>query len=830
MFFEKLDDLLHKLENNKKKSSRIVLCGDWNINLLRANKHTQTLTDILHNYNIKIYIKTPTRKNACLDIVASNIQGCKGITENLYLSDHNTCQILSFYTNNYHKTKYWTEYKTDFSYENIYKFYDYINSLTFNDVLQEKDTNKSFNLFHDIFMLLFDQCFPLIKLKCSNKPKKINWITKGLKQSCKHKRILYYSYLKSDKTSKKQNKYKYIKYSKMLQKCINSAQKLCNSNIIHNAKNKCRASWQIIHNNLDNKKLQNDIDMIIHNDITYINLSDITNIFNDYFININDNDNYLNSNKTTNRTNIMNSIYLTPTSEDEIDRIITNLQNTNSVGYDNINTNILKIVSKKISYPLTHIINQSLENGIFPDRLKLSVVKPLHKGGNETDMNNYRPIALIPVIAKIFEKVMAKRIQSFIKQNNIIHDRQFGFQEGKSTTLACFTLVTKITECINNNITNVALFLDMSKAFDCVKHSILLKKISDYGIRGKANSWLTSYLENRKQCTEISRIENNEKLTVQSDYKQIKNGVPQGSILGPLLFLLYINDLPDVTKNDCFLFADDCTILFKNKNIDILKSDIHNTLTDIYNWMNNNNLRINIGKTKAIHFHTYKASKINLNITVNNDSIAMIKDTKFLGITIDEHCSWKNHIEILCKKVNKFVFALGRIRKIASFEIALQAYYGHVASLLRYGLIIWGNSVDIERAFRAQKKCIRALCNIGTRESCKPLFKKHKILTLPCLYIADLCLFVKQYPNFFETHSQKSKQPNVRDLRKNKLCYPKINLTLYNKNVYCMAIRIFNKLPNDLRDLPYEKNKFKNGLNHWLADRCFYKIAEYLND
>jgi hypothetical protein len=197
----------------------------------------------------------------------------------------------------------------------------------------------------------------------------------------------------------------------------------------------------------------------------------------------------------------MTSIYLTPASHDEIQRIIISLKNANSVGYDDISTNILKMCSKNISVPLTHIINLSLENGIFPDRLKLSIVKPLYKKGDEHDINNYRPITLIPVIAKIFEKIMAKRILSFIEKNNIINENQFGFQEGKSTTLACFNLVKKVTEGINNKIPNVALFLDMSKAFDCVNHKILLQKASDYGLRGKANSWLTSYLVNRYQCT-----------------------------------------------------------------------------------------------------------------------------------------------------------------------------------------------------------------------------------------------------------------------------------------------------------------------------------------
>lgn len=243
--------------------------------------------------------------------------------------------------------------------------------------------------------------------------------------------------------------------------------------------------------------------------------------------------------------------------------------------------------------------------------------------------------------------------------------------------------------------------------------------------------------------------------------------------------------------------------------------------------MTKNNLTINLDKTKAIHFRTYKSNRLDINITHNNNSLNIIESTVFLGITLDEHCSWKKHIDTLCKKVNKFVFALRRIRKVSSFQVALQAYYGYVASLLRYCIIIWGNSVDFDRVFRAQKSCIRALCNIRRRDSCKPLFQQHKILNLPCLYIAEMCLFVKKYPEYFAKNKQV--KSNVRDSRKNKLAVPKCNLTLFMKNAYYMAITLFNKLPPGLRDLPMANNRFKNSLLCWLYDKNFYSIKEYLD-
>lgn len=259
----------------------------------------------------------------------------------------------------------------------------------------------------------------------------------------------------------------------------------------------------------------------------------------------------------------------------------------------------------------------------------------------------------------------------------------------------------------------------------------------------------------------------------------------------------------------------------------MLETDINNTINDIHDWMNRNNLQINIDKTKAIQFRTYKAKKLNLDIKHENENIDIVNYTQFLGIIIDENLSWKDQVDNVCKKINKFVFALNRIKRVASMQSALQAYHGYVSSVLRYGLVIWGNSVDFERAFKAQKRCIRALSGIQSWESCQPWFRKYKILTLPCMYIAELCLFVKRYPELFVTQYQRNE--NVRKCRQNKLCIPKINLAIFRKNVYCMAIKIYNKLPMNMRDLPVEKNIFKKSLFSWLSEQGFYSIKEYLD-
>lgn len=369
--------------------------------------------------------------------------------------------------------------------------------------------------------------------------------------------------------------------------------------------------------------------------------------------------------------------------------------------------------------------------------------------------------------------------------------------------------------------TVTALFLDMSKAFDFVSHPNLLNKLEKCGVRGKALQWIQSYLLNRKQCTEITKITKGIKISQRSKYRINSTGVPQGSILGPLLFLIYINDLPKLTPNPCILYADDITVLIKCENINTYEKEINDTLNRITKWLRNNNLNINVKKTKFIQFSNINMKKIPIKIKYNNEIVEEIESIKFLGIMYDRHCNWKSHINMISSKLDKFIYAIRRLRQIVSKEAAISAYHGYVSSVLSYGLILWGNSVDMDRAFKIQKKCLRAIYNIKPLQSCKPLFKNSSILTLPCMYIRDIGMFVKKYPHLFKLNIEH----NPRSVRHpNKLLIPKCNVKLFQKNAYFMAIKIFNKIPDKIKNLPI--NKFKKELTIWLLDKCFYSVNE----
>lgn len=658
--------------------------------------------------------------------------------------------------------------------------------------------------------------------------KKKNWLTKGLQRCSVNKRFLYLKYRYSQ-TNKILHRKKYLQYTKIFRKCLNHSQRITNTKIIKSSRNVCKTTWDIIKKNSQNKANTSEITHITLESKTRIDDStEIATQFNNYFINLTNNTNFDDNIKSDTICNIEfnpNTIYLTPISEYTILSTIKGLKKTNATGFDGINTKILKKCANCIAIPIAHIVNLSLSEGHFPSILKRSVIKPLHKKGAYDALNNYRPITLIPVMSKIFERIMYDKIYHFLSTYKLLISEQYGFRKGNSTTHACFDLIRQVLDNMNEGMKTMALYLDMSSAFDFVSHRLLLMKLDRYGIRGNALEWIESYLRDRQQRVEVSRIVGKNKLVYHSEYQYNKYGVPQGSVLGPLLFLIYINDLPMVTKQHCVLFADDTTLIIKSKNKDNLEIEANSNLSKIVDWLEYNNLKINTSKTKYMNFLTKNSRHLNIDINYKEDKIEEANTISFLGIVIDNYCNWKAQIDNVVTKIDRFIYVIYRIRQTVSKEAALSSYHGYVASVLRYGIVLWGNSVDMNRAFKVQKKCIRTICGVGYLDSCKSLFKSLGILPLPCLYIFETCLFVKKNLHLYKKNNDYCQ---YRGRYGNKLCVPKCKLDIYAKNCYNMSIKIFNKLPQSLINLTYYK--FKKELFNILIVKIYYNINDYLND
>jgi hypothetical protein len=435
---------------------------------------------------------------------------------------------------------------------------------------------------------------------------------------------------------------------------------------------------------------------------------------------------------------IPNSIYLSPTDPEEIMSIIKSLKPKKSTGHDNISA--LFICNNKIALntPITILINKSLESGIVPDACKIAKVTPIYKSKDKESFTNYRPISLLPSTSKILEKVIHKRVYYFLQQQNILYHSQYGFRPKHSTTNAVCEFISNTLNSLDNNQTTLGVFLDLSKAFDTIDHNILLHKLSHYGIRGIALDWFKSYLSNRKQYVSYKGSS--------SRSHEITCGVPQGSVLGPLLFIIYTNDLPiSLTYSKCVLFADDTTIYYSSDNIDNIYLKINEDLKSVADWFRANKLTLNINKTNYIIF-TKSARERNNNktIQIGSDIIKKVRHMKFLGIIIDEMLDSHCHIAHCKNKISSGLYALNTLKHLLPSRQLKTLYYSLIHPYLNYGILLWGgtNKSYTHKLEVLQNKSIRILNHSNYNESALPIYSKLNILKFENLFKLELCKFM----------------------------------------------------------------------------------------
>ncbi|XP_044744624.1 uncharacterized protein LOC123306611 isoform X2 [Coccinella septempunctata] len=725
-FFDKFMHILDILSVEKNK--KFVITGDFNIDLLTPeHKNTETFMQILESYGLIISINEPTRitqtSKTCLDNIFTNIENGTAKVIQPHLSDH-TAQAFLFQPISKPATIRKQLKVRQYNEQNMASF---LNELEHTDWSLLKNFGNSeidemWEYFFNTYKRIFENHFPVKQIEVGSQQRTLLSRIKNNPEIQNLKKHLDVLFLISRKNANFLTEYK--KTKRIYDEMLVDLKRAYYGGKIAASSNKSRTTWSILHTLTASEIRRN-----------------------------------LPAGLAPPRVNkVDKSFYMFDITKDEIIKTVQSMKNSSSCGYDNIPVNIVKISVHLIAEPLMYIMNHAYTEGIFPNDLKLAIVRPCYKRGPTTDMG---------------------------------------------------------------------LFLDLTKAFDCVDHQQLLKKLELYGIRDKQLKLIESYLRGRRQKVIIPHQE----CDYESEEMTVEMGVVQGSILGPLFFLVYINDLPDDlnahedltdVELEVTIYADDTNIVTLDRDLQETFTQAGKILNCVEGWCAGNQLLLNVTKTECITFHTERLLlDLPRRINIGGNEVQLSSTVNFLGIHLDLNLKWHNHILNLSKKLYKITYTLNVLRYHVDRDTLRILYYSNFQSLIAYGIVIWGNSNHVNSIFKIQKLAIRIMYKMKFRESCRTVFKKNNLLTITGLYVYKCILFIKTHPEFFIEHLNMN---NTR--RRDPYLYPRVSLSLAQNNAKYMCLKLFNHLPENIRNIERQSD-FRKKLYSFILSTEPYTMHEY---
>lgn len=812
-FFATLDKCLSYLSRLNKP---IILGGDSNINvaLNSKDKNCRNFEYLLKSNGLFLINRSPTRALNCLDIIATSLHSWEYnvFTLDPVIADH--CPLLMNvflqpvvsdppnlkWSANYNYTR--RVFKEDY----LPSLKSALSQINWVEEVNGNSPEEFFNSFFCLFKQTYDNIFPIINLSGKKStPKQRDkvleskvWYTPELANLNKIVIALHdRSKLNYDDAVKNRFYNLYLRAKRIYRNKVDLAKKEANMTSINTSNNPVKAAWSLV-NQVQNKKSDMKCSASPDEFNNFI-LGEVDRVVRSVGCSVDAEVSRIEATVSPDAPvhGWSNWNHVSPKN---IVKIIKSFKNSDSKDVYGMTVVALKYVAEEIAWPIAKTINICLQSGVFPGVLKVSRTVPIFKKGDPTSISSYRPISIIPVIGRVFETVVKRQLVDHLEYNALLTASQHGFRRGKSTVSAVSELISQVIETFDDQGSVALILADLSKAFDTVNHKILLGKLQTLGVGGSVLRVFDSYLCNRLQVLSVGGAG--------SEPKLVEHGVPQGSVVGPVLFLVMMNDIGQL--GNILMFADDTTIVSKGPTPNEARLNATEVFEAAKIWFRSNGLSLNQDKTQEM---VCTLARINQDTT---------KEVKLLGFIIDQRLTWDGHVNHVCIKLSRVVYLLRRLKPLLTNSCLITVYYGLFHSHIAYGLLLWGHSANCEDRLLLQKSAVRTIAGAGHMDHCRPLFKKLQIMTIFSQYVLKCLCYVGDNLDKFLVRED-CHPYNLRN--KNQLDIPFCRLTKKQKDFQVAALRMYNALPARFKTL--QSGAFERSLKIWLLDNPLYSVPEY---